>query len=80
MALSLLKEGFAILRVNLRGADPGRDFAAGSYSAKCNSDLLPVIAKAQELCLLFGMHEVNKGIALPLFGVGISLGGTILLN
>jgi len=50
--------------------------AAGTYSAKCNSDLKPVLSQAREICKNLG----DKGIPLPLFGVGISLGGTILLN
>ena len=66
--------GFAVLRLNLRGADPGRHLAGGTYAARCNSDLLPVIQKARQLC-----GELADR-ALPLFGAGVSLGGTMLLN
>jgi predicted alpha/beta-fold hydrolase len=68
-ALSLQQAGFAVLRLNLRGAGPGRALAAGTYAAWCNPDLLPVVAKARALAG-----------SLPLFGVGLSLGGTMLLN
>ena len=80
MTCSLLEAGFAVLRLNLRGADPGREFAPGTYSAKCNTDLIPVITYAREICnQLLNEFSINKD-SLPLFGVGISLGGTILLN
>ncbi len=80
MTFSLRKAGFATLRLNLRGADPSRNFAPGTYSAACISDIIPVIKRARQLCC-----EINKGLIdtnndLPLYGVGISLGGTILLN
>jgi len=68
-ALSLQQAGFSVLRLNLRGAGPGRALAAGTYAAWCNPDLLPVVAKARAMAG-----------SLPLFGVGLSLGGTMLLN
>ncbi|WP_320664818.1 alpha/beta fold hydrolase [Prochlorococcus sp. MIT 1223] len=79
MASSFLDSGFAVLRVNLRGADPGREFAAGTYSAKCNSDLFPVISHAREICDSLA-EDLPSRKSLPLYGVGLSLGGTILLN
>ncbi|MGB1776261.1 MAG: alpha/beta fold hydrolase [Synechococcus sp.] len=69
MGLALQAGGFAVLRLNLRGADPGRHLAGGTYAARCNSDLLPVIRRARSLAA-----------GGPLFGAGISLGGTMLLN
>jgi predicted alpha/beta-fold hydrolase len=68
-ALCLQQAGFAVLRLNLRGGGPGRALAAGTYAAWCNADVLPAVAKARTLAG-----------SLPLFGVGLSLGGTILLN
>lgn len=65
----LQHSGFAIWRLNLRGAGPGRPLARGSYAAACTADLLPVFAAARRRCG-----------DLPLYGVGLSLGGTILLN
>ncbi|AII48773.1 alpha/beta hydrolase [Synechococcus sp. KORDI-52] len=69
MGVALQVAGFAVLRLNLRGADPGRHLAGGTYAARCNSDLLPVIARARTLAA-----------GRPLLGAGISLGGTMLLN
>ena len=69
MGVALQDAGFAVLRLNLRGADPGRHLAGGTYAARCNSDLLPVIARARALAA-----------GRPLLGAGISLGGTMLLN
>ena len=74
---SLLKDNFCILRLNLRGAYPGRSLASGTYSAMCNSDIYPVIYKIKEIAIKIS-KTINKPV--PLFGVGISLGGTILLN
>ncbi len=80
MAFELLNSGFAVLRLNLRGADPGRKFASGTYSANCNADLFPCIEKAREICNLLGNNCDSSNGSIPLFGVGLSLGGTILLN
>ncbi len=77
MAASLLDSGFAVMRLNLRGAAPGREFASGTYSANCNSDVLPAIEKARKIAHSLSIKEK---VNVPLFGVGISLGGTILLN
>lgn len=68
-ALNLQQARFGVLRLNLRGAGPGRPLAAGTYAASCNADLLPVVAKARAMAG-----------SLPLLGVGLSLGGTMLLN
>lgn len=65
----LQQNGFAVLRPNLRGAGPSRPFARGSYAAQCNRDLLPLLAQARQLA---------EG--RPLLAVGLSLGGTVLLN
>ena len=69
LSLALRQAGLAVLRLNLRGAGAGRGLARGSYSARCNSDLLPVLQWARRLAL-----------GRPLFAVGLSLGGTMLLN
>ena len=69
LALALAAEGFAVLRLNLRGAGRGRSLARGTYCALCNEDLRPAVASARQLAA-----------DLPLFGAGISLGGTVLLN
>ena len=80
MACCFLNAGFGVLRLNLRGADPGRHLAGGSYAAECNSDLKPVLIRARQLSELLGEKVKSQKGSLPLLGAGISLGGTILLN
>ena len=80
MACALQTAGFAVLRLNLRGADPGRHLSAGTYAAECNSDLGPVLLRARQLCDQLGREGVASRGAVPLLGAGISLGGTMLLN
>ena len=79
LTLSLQGAGFAVLRLNLRGADPGRHLAGGTYAAACNSDLLPVLQRARHMAAALAM-EAGLPQPLPLLGAGISLGGTMLLN
>jgi predicted alpha/beta-fold hydrolase len=69
LALALAAEGFAVLRLNLRGAGRGRPLARGTYCACCSDDLRPAVDLARQLAA-----------DRPLFGAGISLGGTVLLN
>jgi len=69
LARLLLLAGFGVWRLNLRGAGAGRALAPGTYAAACNPDLLPVLAAARE-----------AAVGRPLLGVGLSLGGTVLLN
>ena len=69
MGHTLQQGGFAVLRLNMRGAGPGRHLARGTYAANSNHDLLPVLRRARELAA-----------GRPLLGMGISLGGTKLLN
>jgi predicted alpha/beta-fold hydrolase len=69
LGLALQAAGMAVLRLNLRGAGPGRSLARGSYAARCNRDLAPALRRARQLAG-----------GRPLFGVGFSLGGTVLLN
>ena len=76
LAMALRLEGFAVLRLNLRGAGRGRTLAPGSYAADCSRDLLPVLRQARDLAAQLG----EGGPPLPLAGAGLSLGGTILLN
>ena len=69
LARCLQRAGLAVWRLNLRGAGAGRPLAPGTYAAACNADLLPVLAAAR-----------RQAGALPLLGVGVSLGGAALLN
>ena len=68
-AQTLLVAGFGVWRLNLRGAGAGRHLASGTYAAACNRDLLPVLAAARQ-----------RAAGFPLLAVGLSLGGTVLLN
>ena len=49
MASSLVQSNFAVLKLNLRGSDPCRNFVDGTYAAECNSDLIPVLKRAREI-------------------------------
>ena len=69
LARLLVLKGFAVWRLNLRGAGEGRSLASGTYAAACNRDLSPVLAAVRQ-------EEGGR----PLLGVGFSLGGTVLLN
>lgn len=69
LAACLLAAGFGVWRVNLRGAGAGRPLAAGSYAAACTADLEPLLRQARQWS---GER--------PLLAVGLSLGGTVLLN
>lgn len=64
-----LMRGRRVLRLNLRGAGPGRKLANGYYHAGCAPDLQNVLAGLSE-------EEGRNGV----FAVGYSLGGNILLN
>jgi predicted alpha/beta-fold hydrolase len=80
LALALLAEGLAVLRLNLRGAGRGRPLARGNYCALCNEDLAPALAWARQLAADLARAASPAAAPLPLFGAGISLGGTVLLN
>jgi predicted alpha/beta-fold hydrolase len=69
LALVLQDHGLTVVRLNLRGAGEGRPLARGSYAARCDQDVLAALAWAR----------LQAG-SLPLFAVGLSLGGTVLLN
>ena len=64
-----LAAGFALLRVNMRGAGPARALARKTYNAGTGADLIPFIDWAKQ-------HFRE----LPLYMMGHSLGGTAALN
>ncbi len=76
LARALCRRGFAVLRLNLRGAGPGRPLAVGTYAASCTPDLHPVLRECRRLAWELAPGEGG----LPLGAVGLSLGGTALLN
>lgn len=65
-----LGRGFAVLRVNMRGAGPARHMAKRSYSAKSGADLLPFIK----------MMRAKIGNKTALVMVAHSIGGAAALN
>lgn len=65
-----LCQGYAVLRVNMRGAGPARKLAKKSYSAKAGADLLPFIK----------MMRGKIGDDLPVVMVAHSIGGAAALN
>ena len=80
IARKLINNGFGVLKLNLRGAGSARYFSKGNYSARCSSDIISAIKFFRKL-----LNSEFKGIIklkdhIPIFGVGLSLGGTILLN
>jgi len=79
MASALVQSNFAVLKLNLRGSDPCRNYVDGTYAAECNSDLIPVLRRARDISYQL-TNEYQCARNIPLFGAGISLGGTILLN
>ena len=80
LADHLVGAGFAVLRLNMRGAGAGRPLASGTYAALCNRDLLPALMRARQLADQLAVQAGSSGGPLPLYGVGLSLGGTMLLN
>ena len=65
----VLAAGYSLLRVNMRGAGPGRALARGTYNAGAGADLIPFIDAA-------AAHDPGA----PLFMMAHSLGGTAALN
>ena len=76
----LVKNGFGVLKLNLRGAGAARYLAKGNYSARCSKDLILAINYFKKLIKLEIKDLINLNTDLPIYGVGLSLGGTILLN
>ena len=77
LANKFLKDGFATFRLNLRGAGAGRYLCSSNYSARCSQD---IISAVNFLKNNYYSKLCNNEKFLPFFAVGLSLGGTILLN
>ena len=76
----LSSEGFVILKLNLRGAGSGRYLTNSNYSARCSNDIILVTKLLRDyLSLDYSRFNFDKKF-FPIFGLGLSLGGTILLN
>ena len=76
----LIKNGFGVLKLNLRGAGSGRYLAKGNYCARCSSDVISTIKYLKKFINLEFKDLIKGNNNLPIYGVGLSLGGTILLN
>ena len=76
----LLDEGYIVFKLNLRGAGSGRYLSKSNYSAKCSKDIISVVAylrnKFEEEKETYKLNDKT----FPIFGIGLSLGGTIFLN
>ena len=77
IANKLLKDGFVTFKLNLRGAGPGRYLSESNYSARCSED---IISAVNFLKKNYFLNLFNNEKIIPFFAVGLSLGGTILLN
>ncbi len=77
IANKFLKDGFATFKLNLRGAGSGRYLSSSNYSAKCSDD---IISAVNFLRNNYYSKLSYNGKVLPFYAVGLSLGGTILLN
>jgi predicted alpha/beta-fold hydrolase len=71
-ARALLQDGYAVLRLNLRGAAPGRKLARGHYHAGRSGDLAAALRALKA--------DLPEAFAGGLFLVGFSLGGNMLLK
>jgi len=76
----LLNQGFVIFKLNLRGAGSGRYLSNSNYSARCSKDIIAVVDYLRNIQLGRKLKLNFKRQYFPIFGVGLSLGGTILLN
>ena len=76
----LANNGFGVLKLNLRVSGAARYLAKGNYCARCSSDVISAIKYFKNLINLEFKDPIKKNNNLPIYGVGLSLGGTILLN
>ena len=76
----LLDEGYIVFKLNLRGAGSGRYLTNSNYSARCSKDIFSVVDFLKNKF----KREINdfnlSNNYFPIFGIGLSLGGTIFLN
>ena len=80
IARKLVNNGFGVLKLNLRGAGSARYLAKGNYSARCSNDIILGLKNFRQLLNSEFKDSLKNKEDLPIFGVGLSLGGTILIN
>ena len=76
----LAKNGFVVLKLNLRGSGTARYLAKGNYCARCSSDIVLAINYFKKLINSKFKDIIKRNNNLPIYGVGLSLGGTIFIN
>ena len=76
----LANNGFGVLKLNLRGSGSARYLAKGNYCARCSSDVISAIKYFKKLINSKFKDLIIRNNSLPIYGVGLSLGGTILIN
>ena len=72
-AAHLLHGGTGVLRLNMRGAGPSRASCRGQYNAGASADLAEVLDQLPDV---LGAN----GATGPIFAIGFSLGGNVLLK
>ena len=77
IANKFLTSGFATFKLNLRGAGSGRYLSSSNYSARCSDD---IISAVNFLKNNYSSKLDKDEKVIPFFAVGLSLGGTIILN
>ncbi len=80
IARKLVNNGFGVLKLNLRGAGSARYLAKGNYSARCSNDIISALKFFKKTLNAEYKDFLKNKEDIPIFGVGLSLGGTILLN
>ena len=80
IARKLVNNGFGVLKLNLRGAGSARYLAKGNYSARCSNDIILALKNFRQILNSEFKDSLKNKEDVPIFGVGLSLGGTILLN
>ena len=78
IANKFLKSGFATFKLNLRGAGSGRYLSPSNYSARCSDDIIAAVNFLKNNYSSKFVRDEKK--VIPFFAVGLSLGGTIILN
>ena len=80
IAKEFLRDGFATFKLNLRGAGSGRYLSNSNYSARCSNDIISAVNFLKNNYLLKFKKGYKDEISIPIFAVGLSLGGTIIIN
>ena len=80
IANKLLNDGFIVFKINLRGAGSGRYLTNSNYSARCSNDIFSIVDFLRNKFEKRKNDFILNDKYFPIFGIGLSLGGTIFLN